>query len=155
MENKFRRNQDLDLGIRLAKLGVFLIRKREVLAIHNTISYHNNKRMWILLFNGGESFRSVLLRDNIFNKFQWRMFLRENYTSIILLTSLFFICMSIYYICLIYLCIVILRVLYKKKYSFITFLNRVAYFIVRDFLVWISLFIFWPSNKKRYKIQEL
>ena len=80
MKNKLKSNEDIDLGLRMANKGMLLVRKKEILAVHHTIPYNDKSRMWKQLFMGAQLYRIVLLRDNILNKYQWKMFIRGNYT---------------------------------------------------------------------------
>lgn len=155
MKCKLRRSQDVDLGIRLAGIGVFLKRKKELLAIHHTVSYHNQKRTWEMLLSGSEFYRSVLLRDNFFNYYQWKLFLRENYSSIALMFLLL-----IYFkdhsplIIIIYFTIILLRAI-RKKEAVLTTMNLFVYYFARDLMTWFSLFFFWPSNKIELLYEEI
>ncbi len=76
MKNKYRRSQDIDFGLRLAIKGIFLHRKKELLAYHHTIYYRDSKRMWNMLFCGDQLYRSILYRDHIFNKHIYKLLLR-------------------------------------------------------------------------------
>jgi glycosyltransferase involved in cell wall biosynthesis len=46
----FRKSQDIDLGLRLAKARVFLFRKKEIAAKHHTVADLDKNRMWVDLF---------------------------------------------------------------------------------------------------------
>ena len=155
MKSKLRRSQDIDISIRLAGIGVFLRRKRELLAIHHTVSYHHHQRTWKMLLNGSEFYRSVLMRDNILNGYQWKLFFRENYSSMVLLmvVALSFVVKSPLAIAL-YLIVIILRVL-KKKVTILQKLNLLVYYLLRDIGTWFSMFFFWPSNKNQLKYERL
>lgn len=153
MKNKLRRNQDLDLGLRLAKMNVFLLRRKELFAAHHTISYYNITRMWLLLFNGSEFFSVVLLRDNFRNKFEWKMFIRENYSSIFLL-FIGLSCMLLPpFLILIYFILVFARII-RKINTLKFYVNRFLYVLVKDILLWFALIFFWPTNNKNFKITE-
>ena len=147
MKNKLRTNEDIDLGIRLAGLGFFLIRKMELLAIHHTVSYHHNLRTWKMLLNGSQFYRSVLMRDNILNKYQWKLFFRESYSSILLLAvAVFYFIIKLPMLLALYLIVIFIRVA-KKNISILQKLNLFIFFIFRDISTWLALFLFWPSNK--------
>lgn len=150
MKNKLRRSQDIDFAIRLAKHNVFLLRKKEILAIHHTIPYADFKRTWKLLLDGSEFYRSVLFRDNLFNKYQWKLFLRENYTGVLLLL-LFCLAILVKNTILLtpYVVAVVARTLFKRV-SILNKVNMVIYYFLRDIFIWIALAIFFPSKKKQF-----
>ncbi|MCF8222807.1 MAG: glycosyltransferase [Bacteroidales bacterium] len=157
MRNKLKRNQDIDFGIRLAGNGVFLIRLSDVLAYHYTISYRNPKRMFKLIYSGDDLYRCELLRNNFLNKYQWRYFLRENYTMIFLIIATILAVITNLYISLFgYLAIIIIRVITKTN---ISFWNRILvgiYYLARDLCVFMGIFFFWPRIPKNitYKFMK-
>lgn len=155
MKEKLRRNQDLDLGLRLAMLGVFLVRRKETLAIHHTIAYDNSRRMWSLLLDGSELYPSVVLRDNMRNRYEWKMFARENYSGILLISCTALSVGGVHYQWLAYVGLVLLRTVYRRRGNLLYILKRMGYYIVRDCCFWVALILFWPSNRKQYRILDL
>ncbi|MGK9369477.1 glycosyltransferase family 2 protein [Melioribacter sp. Ez-97] len=156
MRKKLRKNEDIDFAIRLANLGIYLIRKKELMAIHHTISYSDVKRTWKMLFDGNELYRSVLMRDNFLNKFQWKYFVRTNYTSILLIIIvLFMLLIKNLSILLLYLTAILLRAMIKKvpkiNRKFLYRTNLVIYFLIRDILTWFAFLFFYPKEKKKIK----
>jgi glycosyltransferase involved in cell wall biosynthesis len=153
MKNKMRKSQDLDLGLRLAKKGHFLVRKKELLAIHHTIPYNDNSRIWHLLFSRAQLYRVVLLRENFLNKFEWELFLRGNYTFFIMLfsilLSIFF--SSPFYI-LLYFISVIARILARKDRCVKLFLTSIIYFPIFEISLLLGFFLFWPKDHKELYI---
>jgi len=149
MKNHLKRSQDIDFGLRLAQKGVFLIRKNELLARHHTISYSDDNRIWADILKGNQMYRSLLLRENIFNYFQWKLFVRENYTFLAMVTLIFisFIIKSVLVLFL-YLVLVIVRAFKKRPKSLKNILNISFYFIVRDISVALSFMLFWPKKNK-------
>ena len=155
MKNKLRINEDIDLAIRLAGIGVFLIRKKELLAIHHTISYHDTRRTWAMLFNGSLFYRSVLMRDNILNSYQWKLFIRENYSSILLLSvAVLYFIIKLPMLLILYLIAIFIRVA-KKNISILQKLNLFIFFFFRDIGTWLALLLFWPSNKIQLEYKRL
>ncbi|MEA2107182.1 MAG: glycosyltransferase [Bacteroidota bacterium] len=153
MKTKMRRTQDLDIALRLAKKGVFLLRKKELLAIHHTVPYNEKSRIWKILIAGDNLYRIVLLRENFFNLYEWKLFLRGNYTFIILLLSILF---SIMYInpllIFIYFGSVILRTLAREKGNLRLLLTNLIYFPIYELSLLFGFFFFWPkSHPLEYK----
>lgn len=153
MKNKMRRSQDLDIALRLAKCGVFLLRKKELLAIHHTVPYKDKKRIWQLLFSGANLYRIVLLRENFFNKHEWALFWRGNYTFIILLFCLFltFYNNNVIYL-LLYLISIIVRSFARGEKSIRLFLTNLLYFPIYEASLLLGFFFFWPKSHKEYYV---
>mgnify|MGYP006421862937 CR=1 FL=1 len=151
MKSKLNRSQDIDFGLRLAKKGFLLTRKKEIIAIHHTIPYNEKKRKWQLLLSGALFYKIVLLRDNFFNKYQWKLFLRENYTflTLLVLCSISMITLNIYFL-LIYFSVIFCRILLGKKYSFKIVVVDIFYFPICEISLFFALFLFWP----KYIIEE-
>jgi len=148
MKNKHKMGEDMDFGLRLAKKGVKLLRKKEIMAIHHTISYRDNKRMWYMLFNKAELYaKSMLYRDHLFNKNIYPIIARNDYSLIILLISIilsFFISpLFILFYCL----IATLRSVKASNYKLRRFLSFLAYFTLRDIIVLGGFFFFFPKTK--------
>ena len=63
MKTKFRRSQDWDFCLRLARNNIFLLRKKEILAKHHTMSpIVDTKSLWKLILSGAKYYRAVILR---------------------------------------------------------------------------------------------
>jgi len=149
MKNKMRRSQDLDIALRLSKHKIFLLRKKELLAIHHTIPYNDKVRMWKMLFSGALLFKIVLLRENFFNKYEWRLFLRGNYTLFMLLFSIFISFLFFNpFLMLIYFLTVIIRTLIRKDRSIRLFFTNLAYFPLSEVSFIFAFFFYWPRNHK-------
>jgi glycosyltransferase involved in cell wall biosynthesis len=156
MKNKLRRNQDIDFGIRLAKSGVLLLRRKELLAIHHTFSYQDAKRIWGMLVNDSELYRAVLLRDNIMNVYQWKLFFRENYSIILLIISLVMsLIYDFHYMFLAYLILILGRTIRRHGLSFLSKITIVIYFLSRDISFLFGFFFFWPNTKKQISFTRL
>jgi glycosyltransferase involved in cell wall biosynthesis len=156
MRNKLKRNQDIDLGIRLAKTGVFLLRRNELMAIHHTISYHNYKRIWKLLFSDSELYRGVLLRDNILNRYQWKLFFRENYSAVLLMISIYVSSFTkFHFLFIIYLFIILLRGFLKQDLTIFSKINIAFYYLARDASFLFGFLFFWPGSDKQISFKKI
>ncbi len=142
MRTKYRRSQDIDFGLRLAKRGVLLLRKKELFVIHHTVSYLDKRRAWKMLFDGSLLFQtSVMIRDHLFNPYIYRRLFRTSYTLIILFFSLLGTIVSPY-VLLIHPTVIGAKVLIVKKTKFF------AYYYLRDIFSFLGLFLFFPREKK-------
>ncbi len=142
MRTKYRRSQDIDFGLRLAKRGVLLLRKKELFVIHHTVSYLDKRRAWKMLFDGSLLFQtSVMIRDHLFNPYIYRRLFRTSYTLIILFFSLLGSIVSPY-VLLIHPTVIGAKVLIVKKGKLF------AYYYLRDIFSFLGLFLFFPREKK-------
>jgi len=147
MNTKYVKCQDLDLGIRLSKKGIKLLRKAEILARHHTIAYTNSDRMWKTLFSNNNFYRIVLLRDHYKYLPYVKLFLRENYTGVLfflsLVASIIHPHLSIYAP---YLLITFFRAIVNMKSQFYRIPDRFLYLILRDITAFAAIFLFWPET---------
>lgn len=143
MDIRFKRSQDIDLGLRLAKKNIFLLRKKEIAANHHTISYQNNKRMWKDLFNGNDLYaRSLLYRKHFLNKHMYPRLLRNDYSLICLIVFLFTLLFKVKF-AIITLSFFLIVLFLRSRFNPLKFL----FFLLRDIFVFIGFFIFFPKKK--------
>lgn len=146
MRNVFKRSQDLDLTLRLTKLGYPILRIKDILSIHYTEEYISRSRFFKDLWKGNFLYRGLLYKYNIFNIFMFKEYLIKEITFFSLLFSILMSMFFINYYFLIYPAFLILKFIYKKEYK--EFIYTVFRFIVHDFNLLISLLFFWPSEIK-------
>jgi len=147
MRNKYRRSQDLDFGLRLAKKGIRLLRKQEVIAIHNTVDKKDKTKIWEFLFSGADLYgRSMLYRDHITNPNMYIVFLRNDYSLIILFFAL------IYAIALLspssfifYFLVIVVRSAFSSN-GILNKIKRMVYFVIRDLIVLQGFITFFPRH---------
>lgn len=144
MNNKFKKSQDVDLGLRLAQKGIFLLRKKEVAAIHHTVDYLDKERMWKDFFNWHHLYaKSFLYRNHIFNIHVYKRILTNDYTALLLFLSLLVIFIFNKLATIVFLFYFIV-VLVRSKFS----LKKMGYYFLRDLSVIVGLFIFFPKKPK-------
>lgn len=151
MRTRFKTGEDLDLGLRMAKKGKLLLRKKELWAKHHTIHYFSFKRMWIDLFKGNSLYaRSVLYRHHILNKYIIKKVIKSDPTAILLaFTTIFALISGLYYAFLGYLAIVMLVLLISKlTNSILLFFNRTIFQIIRDVVTILGFLFFYPRDIK-------
>lgn len=143
MKNEFRRSQDIDLGLRLAKKQIFLLRKKEIAANHHTMAYLNKKRMWDDFFSWDHLFaKSLLYRTHIFNSHLYYRLFRSDYTLILGIVALFLLLISNTLALVVFIFYAIL-IFIKSKLN----LYKVLYYFLRDLSVFIGFFVFYPQKK--------
>lgn len=148
MDPIFKIGEDIDFGLRLAKEGVFLLRKKEIAATHHTVAYLNNNRMWRDLLLKNHLFgRSLLYRKNWTNKYMIERLLRNDYSMVFLflIPILFLTPVSFTFGLIVYALLLLIR----AKLN----IGRLFYFALRDLSSLIGVFIFFPDNNRiiRYK----
>ena len=102
MDTRFKRSQDFDLGLRVSKMGYPLLRKGTLLANHYMKSYEIRED-----FVSNIKYTALLLKKHIGDISYWKIFVRQQYTTIFLLLSfgLFFAspwCALLYVVALLY-----------------------------------------------------
>ena len=150
MNTKYKTGEDLDLGLRISKLGYRMVLLENVITNHHTIPYRERSRIWKMLWNKSYFYpRSVLYRDHILNKRMYHQFWSSEKTFIVFLFSLscslifpsyFIIFFSVYF-----LAILLRSLKYKHEISII---NLIWFYIVFDFLNLFFMFTFFPKNQK-------
>jgi len=149
MKTKYRKSQDFDLGLRLAKKGVLLLRKKELFVTHHTIHYQNKARMWKMLFDGSLIYEtSVLYRDHILNKYMYKMFFRMDYTLLILMISILGIYFSKYMLALHPISVILRVVKIKKVKQNASIIELICYRYLKDIFSFFGFFLFFPRQEK-------
>ncbi|MBN1112680.1 MAG: glycosyltransferase family 2 protein [Bacteroidales bacterium] len=151
MRDDFRRSQDLDFGLRMAKLGIPLLRHEAVMANHHTIQYTD--RLWDGLLSGSTLYRFYLLRRNLSNKYAIKRFISKDPTVFLLLCCVMgvvFFNPIFIILCYLFLILIISAYHYRKKFS----LDKPLYLIVKDVLTISSLLFFYPSKNKKYSVTK-
>jgi len=147
----FKISQDIDLGLRLAKKGVFLLRKKEVAAIHHTISYMDKNRKWQDFFSWNHLYaRSLLYRKHIFNKHMYARLLRNDYSALVLFFTLlcFIPLLQKWELIIIpYLLLLLSKTLLKSKKNGM----QLEFLFLRDITTLFGLFFFFPKNNFKIK----
>ena len=143
MRNVFKRSQDMDLGLRLSKKGIYMHRLPINLAKHHTVSYHSKTRLWANLRYETHLYgRSLLYRKNIFNINTLKLMLKQDYSLVVLI---FLILGSLLFrrpeVMALYLLILILRSISKNN------LKYIIYFLLRDMKVLFGFIFFYKKNK--------
>jgi len=148
MNNKYKRSQDVDLGLRLNNKGIKILRKKDLMAIHHTISYRNKKRMWNDLFKGFALYgKSLLYRDHFFNKAVFSLVLRHDYSLIMMvILGIISISMSSIYPLAIYVLVIFIRSIKNSDKNQSNIFYLVFYYILRDMVVLLGFFVFFPAK---------
>lgn len=158
MRNKYKKGQDLDLGYRLAKKGIPLLRKKELMANHHTIDYKDEMRLWRSIFDGSQVYpRVILYREHLFNKYVLKRMLTSDPTLILFIAS---IVLSVVLKCgvpmLLYIGLTALGVAYAmRKIGFKSYLNRLINHMVKDLVNLIALLFYYPSNNIELKYERV
>jgi glycosyltransferase involved in cell wall biosynthesis len=150
MNDKYERGEDLDLGLRLAAKGIKLFRKKEVIAIHNTLNINNLRFLWKYIIDWNNVYsRAVLYRNHLFNIYNYKQILKSDPTFAILLIS---ICLSLitwsYFFIGFYAASIIVVSIMLNRNSLSRVINRFFYQFSRDIQNLIAFFTFYPRNQR-------
>ena len=143
MDITFKRGQDLDLGLRLAKKGIKILRKKEIIANHYTVAYTHSSRMWKTLFSGDISYASsFLFRKHIFNPFFYGKVFTSYYTlgSLLVLAIASFSFNSFNFL-IIYPIIIGFKIAKQRKNTFLKIIELFGFYPVRDLFFLYYLFV--------------
>lgn len=148
MKTKYYKSQDLDFGLRMAKtLNIFVVRKAEVIAYHNTLAYYNKSRVFHDIIDFKKLlFKGVLLRDHFFNKHILKRLIRMDFNLIILVFSLLLSIVSIYSL-LIYVAVIILRSITNQFLKGKNMLILLVIYLTRDIGTLLGFFFFYPKEQ--------
>ena len=87
---------------------------------------------------------------NLFNVNTWKLMIKQDYSLMVLITSLVF---SLVFkraeFMLIYLMVLVLRTILKNKIKYL------PYFLLRDIIVLIGAFTFFPKNNHSIKYNKI
>lgn len=155
MNNKYKRSQDFDLGLRLAKKGIKLLRKKELMGIHHMISYFNKKRMWGNLFKGFNLYgRSLLYREHFFNKAVFSLVRRQDYSLIMMIIlGVILILKSSIYPLAIYVLVILMKSIKNSDKNQRNMFHLFFYYTLRDIIVFLGFFLFFPAKISNNEIQ--
>lgn len=154
MDVKMKCWEDFDFFARCRKKGYPLVRVKKTLAHHYLISYENPIRFWNDLFLGRQlQERAFLWRKNMFNRYIYSLFLRMEYSFLLLLLSALLSIIISPYCLFLYSVIIIPRAISQSKKKLLKLHHYILYLIARDIGVFIALFIYYPKKKNPiYKI---
>lgn len=150
MNSKFKVNEDLDLAIRLRKKNVKIIRIPQLICLHHTIDYRNEKRMWNMLFSGYTLYPAIILREHLLDVYVIKRFIRSNYSAIFLLLAILFynswIVLSVCMLILITRSIMHTLTIKSKANKIKYFFERLIYQFSSDLSIWIAFLFFFPKK---------
>ncbi len=153
MRGYFRIAEDWDLGLRMSINGNKLYRIKEVLALHHTISYNRNDRMWKDVKNGDFLYyKTLIYRSHIFNKYMYKLLIREVTMFSLIIIVMMAIVLKSPYLLVSYLLIVLLKLFYKRKRINGNLVAIYVRYIIFDIGTILGFFLFWPKkiNKLEY-----
>ena len=151
MDVRFRTGEDLDLGLRLARKGHLLLRKKALFALHHTQPYKSRSRMWQDLFAGKTLYaRGVLYRKHIvlLNRHVFKRMIKSDPTFLILILSgiLTILTGQPYFLFAYLFGLVAAIFLFRKIRSLSEAFSRILYQFVRDLFTFSSLLFFYPRK---------
>lgn len=151
MDNNFKRGQDHDLTLRLAKKGIPLMRKSAVICKHHTIAYTHEDRLWKTLFSGDIAYsNSFLFRKHFFNKNIYKKILKTNYSALALIITIFLLLsLKTMFVFSFYLLPILYKTIKNRNKIFWRNIELFIFFIVRD--LFFLFYLFMPIKKIQSK----
>ena len=151
MRNKYKRSQDIDFCLRLAKAGYLLLKKKDVVGIHYTTSYYDEVRKWDMLFKGYFSYTNgILFRDHIFNKYFTKKILYGLFTPLVMILTIFLTINSPAYISFYILALILRTTIFVKinidQNRLLKGLARIPFQILLDINCILSILLFYPKD---------
>lgn len=140
MDERFRKSEDFDFAIRALKNNIKVNIIDQLIAVHNTIPYKKPKRFFWDIYNNNYSYRAVLFRKHILNKYAFKLFLTENYSFII-----FILTIIVSYFSLLPFFIYLIVIIYRGNKKKISLIN-ILLFLFRDIKLLVSIVTFFPKN---------
>lgn len=153
MRDYLKAGEEGDLALRLAKKGILLMRKKDILVNHHTIRYLDSSRMWRNLFSGLIFYgKSCLYRNNLFNKYCWQRIFRHDYSVLLLILSItIFMAFKSLVLCIPYFLIILIKSIKKNNSVVINF----SYFIIRDIIILGGFLFYYPNKKKKVTYRQI
>jgi glycosyltransferase involved in cell wall biosynthesis len=133
MDERLIRNQDVDLGLCISKLGFPVLKVTQFCATHHTISYFEKNRYWQFLFSKALLSPGLLMRKHLFNKSYLRVYRRNiGYVFYLLVSIILLFFKPVIGLVLLLLYILLqlfrtLRTIKKEKYFLQSFIFKVLY----------------------------
>ena len=138
----FKISEDIDIGLRLAKNNIFLLRKMDIGVIHHTIDYRDKKRMWQDFLKMDHLYgRSLLYRTHFLNIHMYHRLFRMDYTLILLILSIILIFL-LPELVVVFVSIYCISLVIRGKLS----PENIVYNFLRDFTVLMGLLFFFPKR---------
>lgn len=136
MDNRFKRSQDYDLGLRLSERGIPLCRKSILFAKHYMVEYSAREDYITNL-----KYTALLFRKHWQNPNYLKIILKNRYTTLALILTLL-ISWWFWQIVFLWFLLLIYKACHQKTNPFYLFWRL----LVGDFYFIAALLFFWPNN---------
>lgn len=158
MDTRFKRGQDLDFSLTLARAGILLWRSNLTIATHHTISYWHKNRIWSLLASGDVLYsKSLLYRKHFLNPAMYKKMLSTDYSMVALITTLAIsLGLKTPNVLLPYLLVVATRAVKSSGANCSNILNNLLFIFARDTLALLGILFFFPRKvgKSEYQLYQ-
>lgn len=141
MDTRQKRSQDYDLGLCIAKRGILLYRKNQIIAFHHMINYSLRAD-----FVRNVKYTALLFRKHWDNKFYIKVFLKQHYTSVALVLSLIGMCVFSWCMVILYLVALAYKTKSVNRKARTTFLQLLKSLFLRDLYFFWALLFFRPKK---------
>lgn len=143
MDNRQKRSQDYDLGLRLAHKKIPLCRYPDTLAKHHMTQYVNRPE-----FSSMVKYTSLLLRKHWWKKEYVKVFVGQQYTAILLIICLVCSILNLWSLLFYPIGLTYKASSIKKKEKNSSFYRNLFIIMNRDIKLWWNLIFFHPLDPK-------
>lgn len=143
MDVRLDRQEDLDFGYRMKRIGYPLLRKTSLLAIHHTIDYtvRSGSKQYYLS-------TGVLLRKHFLSSLFFRLLFNLYYTIIILFISIILSCfLSPFFLMLYFVSVLYKSLRMKSRVNSLDIFPTIWYYLLRDIIIIFSFMFYYPSDR--------
>jgi glycosyltransferase involved in cell wall biosynthesis len=142
-KNYLKISQDIDIGYRLQKAGIYHIAIPELMAHHHTVHYYDASRLYERFRSGVFGYIGVFYRANLLNKYCLLQILREQKLTFVFVGSLL-LTFTIHWLFIFTLPLLIFIKSRRNKVA--GFWQELIAIILRDLGVFYGLFFFYPNK---------
>jgi hypothetical protein len=157
MNIKYKTGEDTEFLFRLNKKDRIEQKIEKTIASHYTKNWICSKEMLRRLFQGDTLCRGMFYREYLFSWKMWKFIIRNEYSSLLLLSLIILLLFKIInpIFISIYFVVLLIRVILKRNLGIADFFLRIIYYFLRDISVYIGFLFFYPSNKKNIQYEQI
>ncbi|MBN2863654.1 MAG: glycosyltransferase [Bacteroidales bacterium] len=151
MKNYYFGGEDPDLAFRLAKKGIYKLRKTNLMGVHHTQNPGRSVQLKSLISKRALSGRILLYRENLNSAPALKRMLRNEYSAIFFALSLLSLFFSISVggiLILFYLLMTALRALRRRS-------NPLPALLLKDIIFIFGFLFYWPGREMKTIVEEI
>lgn len=151
MKSYFFGGEDPDLAFRLARLGIYKLRKTDLMAVHHTQQPGRSARLNSLFSRRALTGRILLYRENLRSAPALKRMFRNEYSAFFLVVSIIAMCISLVAgVILLFLYLLITTGRYVRRKN-----NPLWTLILKDLIFLIGFLVYWPTKQINVSAEEV